>query len=75
MRPTHRGRNDDFTSTCGTMLITILTGMIDIELVMSVLNGRDTQTPTGQFPYNINDQRRFTGILVSGNTKNFHAIA
>jgi len=72
MRPAARRRYYDFDCPSGTMLMTVLARMINIEFVMGVLYGRDPQTSGSEFANQLDYQCRFTRVLEAGNSKNFH---
>jgi hypothetical protein len=75
MSPAARRRHYDFDCPRGTMLMTVLARMINIEFVMGVLYGRDLQPPGSEFANQVDYQRRFTRILEAGNSKNFHVCS
>jgi hypothetical protein len=54
------------------MPMAVFTGMIDIEFVVSVFDGREFQTAARQLSNQIDGERGLAGILESGNAENTH---
>ena len=73
LRPAFGRRNDYLPGAGLAMLETVLARMINIEGMVRMLDGGDTQTPPHKLLHQLHNQGGFSGVLKSRNSEYTHA--
>ncbi len=70
--PAFVGMHNNLRRTCFTKTIRILPGLIDIDIVMGIFNGRDFEAALSEQRDDFFDQGRFAAAGVSNKINNLH---
>jgi hypothetical protein len=70
--PTPGRSHDDLSRARLAMQMTVFARAVYVEIMMRMLDGRETETAAREFAHERDHECRFTGIFESGDAENAH---